>query len=98
MGLTWTSRPGEAHGQAGQTQGAGAMGGLPGWGQKAVLGHTSEVFRLASQLELKAAPCLVCLSILTRAEQPSRAPWKTGGQRGRETEAVFKAAAMSLYS
>lgn len=74
MGLTWTSRPGKAHGQAGQTQGAGAMGDSQGWEQKAVLGHTSEVFRLASQLELKAAPCLVCLSILTREEQPSQGP------------------------
>lgn len=57
-----------------------------------MLGRTSEVFGLASQVELKAAPGLVCLSILPRA------PWKTGGQRSRETEAVFKATAMSLYS
>lgn len=88
LAMTWASPghlgPARRMARPGRLKGLEPWGDSRGWGQKAVLGHTSEMFRLASQLELKAAPCLVCLSILTREEQPSQGPvedWRAARPR-----------------
>lgn len=88
LATTWAS-PGHL-GQA-HSRGREPWGDSRGWGAKGSAG-TSEVLRPASQLELKAALCLVCPSI--RPSSPGAAELRptanTGRQCSRETEAVFK--------
>lgn len=87
LATTWASPghlgPARRLARPGRLKGLEPWGDSQGWGQKAVLGHTSEVFRLASQLELKAAPCLsACPS--SPEEQPSQGPvedWRAARPR-----------------